>query len=443
MVGSGIGGGPCRGRTLLDNVHGPLYSWLVHLWGGLSATRSGRCGCRRPCCGIATVPAFAWLAARWLGREMAVAAAWLAAASPFLVWYSQEARDYACCFPCVAWRRWRCWRSAQRPRARPLVAGFARPRRSGRSPTSPSCCSPRSTCTSGSGRPGDRGAAAWLAGRRGRARPAGGALTVAPRARPGLGLARLVPARGAVDGERRCAAGRRSIPGRLPLRAARVRGRVTRSGRRCASCARTRAGGAASPRGRAGGGRPGVRRVPACSALRALARRRRLLDALVALVAPALVVVYFAGHNFKVFHPRYVAVSVPGFLLVVAAAWADPGRPGPRAARRGHRGAVGRSRSSTTTSTRATPGGLSRGAAIVARASPRASRCWRWARRRARLLLSPGNSRWSSCGSASRPIPRGWSRSSKRRCRARAASWVVLEPRRGPRPGGPLRAAYG
>ena len=45
--------------------------------------------------GAATVPAMAWLGARWLGRETAVPAAWLTALSPFLVWYSQEARNYS------------------------------------------------------------------------------------------------------------------------------------------------------------------------------------------------------------------------------------------------------------------------------------------------------------------------------------------------------------
>src|SRR6185436_15614334 len=45
--------------------------------------------------GIAMVPVMAWLAARFVGRDAAVPAAWLAAGSPFLVWYSQEARNYA------------------------------------------------------------------------------------------------------------------------------------------------------------------------------------------------------------------------------------------------------------------------------------------------------------------------------------------------------------
>ena len=36
----------------------------------------------------------AWLAARWTGRETVAPAAWLTAGSPFLVWYSQECRNY-------------------------------------------------------------------------------------------------------------------------------------------------------------------------------------------------------------------------------------------------------------------------------------------------------------------------------------------------------------
>src|SRR5262249_51204492 len=55
----------------------------------------------------------------------------------------------------------------------------------------------------------------------------------------------------------------------------------------------------------------------------ALLRRRRLLDLALWLVAPALVVSYFAARDFKVFHPRYLAVSAPAVLLVFAAALAD------------------------------------------------------------------------------------------------------------------------
>jgi len=64
--------------------------------------------------------------------------------------------------------------------------------------------------------------------------------------------------------------------------------------------------------------------------LRAVARRRLLADTCLWLIAPALAVSYFAANNFKVFHPRYIAVSLPCLLLVVAAAFADLG---PRARR--------------------------------------------------------------------------------------------------------------
>jgi 4-amino-4-deoxy-L-arabinose transferase-like glycosyltransferase len=52
--------------------------------------------------GTLLIPAIAWLASRWLGRGVAVTAAWLAAGSPFLVWYAQEARNYSMLMLCVA-----------------------------------------------------------------------------------------------------------------------------------------------------------------------------------------------------------------------------------------------------------------------------------------------------------------------------------------------------
>jgi hypothetical protein len=58
----------------------------------------------------------------------------------------------------------------------------------------------------------------------------------------------------------------------------------------------------------------------------ALRRRGRLIEVGLWLVVPALVVSYFAARNFKVFNPRYLAVSVPAFLLLMAAGFADLGR---------------------------------------------------------------------------------------------------------------------
>jgi hypothetical protein len=59
----------------------------------------------------------------------------------------------------------------------------------------------------------------------------------------------------------------------------------------------------------------------------ALARRRRLLDALLWFGVPVLMVSLFALRNFKVFHPRYLTVCVPLFLLVLAAGLAGLRRP--------------------------------------------------------------------------------------------------------------------
>jgi hypothetical protein len=61
--------------------------------------------------------------------------------------------------------------------------------------------------------------------------------------------------------------------------------------------------------------------------LAGLARRRRLLDALLWFGVPVLVVSLFALRNFKVFHPRYLTVCVPLFLLVLAAGLAGLRRP--------------------------------------------------------------------------------------------------------------------
>ena len=87
-------GRPFALATLLENIHGPLYSLAVHLGGGWLGDAEWALRLPSFVCGVATVPALAWLAARWLGRAEAVWAAWLAAGSPFLVWYSQEARGY-------------------------------------------------------------------------------------------------------------------------------------------------------------------------------------------------------------------------------------------------------------------------------------------------------------------------------------------------------------
>jgi hypothetical protein len=58
-------------------------------------------------------------------------------------------------------------------------------------------------------------------------------------------------------------------------------------------------------------------------AVRAAMRRKVVTAATLALLLPALLVSYGAVQNFKTYHPRYVAVSFPFLLALVAAGLAD------------------------------------------------------------------------------------------------------------------------
>jgi len=82
-------------RDLLDNVHGPLHSLAVAAAAAVFGTSEWALRLPSALAGIAFVPVMAWLATRFAGRDTAVPAVWLAAASPFAVWYSQECRNYA------------------------------------------------------------------------------------------------------------------------------------------------------------------------------------------------------------------------------------------------------------------------------------------------------------------------------------------------------------
>src|SRR4029077_8923513 len=76
-------------------VHGPLYTIAVACAAALGGPREWVLRAPSALAGVAMVPAMGWLAARWRGRESVPAAVWVTAFSPFLVWYSQESRNYA------------------------------------------------------------------------------------------------------------------------------------------------------------------------------------------------------------------------------------------------------------------------------------------------------------------------------------------------------------
>jgi 4-amino-4-deoxy-L-arabinose transferase-like glycosyltransferase len=73
----------------------PLYYCLAWVWARVFGY--GETGLRSlsALCGVATVPVAYLAAQRLLSRRAAVIAAALVATSPFLIWYSQEARSYA------------------------------------------------------------------------------------------------------------------------------------------------------------------------------------------------------------------------------------------------------------------------------------------------------------------------------------------------------------
>ncbi len=118
-------GVPMKPADLLENLHGPLYAWLLHSWTAVAGSSEWALRFPSAVFGVALVGALAWLAGRWLGREAILPAAWLAAGSPFLVWYGQEARNYTLLMLCAVLATYALLRWSERPRGRDLLAYVA------------------------------------------------------------------------------------------------------------------------------------------------------------------------------------------------------------------------------------------------------------------------------------------------------------------------------
>ncbi len=327
-MAAGGGGWPFGWRDLLGDVHGPLNTLAVHL--SMRAFGEVEWAIRLPSAiaGVLTVPAMAWVAGRWLGREAAVPAAWLAAGSPFLQRYAQEARGYSLVMLAACVSLALALELRRRFETRSVLAWLAATVLGALSNPAFVLLAPLELRVWLAGDP------ATLRARR-RTRAIAGVLVVlamvpfVPSLVRTWDWQRLVPARGAVEGESPLRGDTTLHPGALPfaLHAFAVgyslgpslgELRAAPGGRTLAHHARE------------------LSAVVLCFGvagvlgLRALRRRGLLIEAALWLAGPALIVVYFAGHNFKVFNPRYLAVSLPGFLLVVAAALADLGPRGRR-----------------------------------------------------------------------------------------------------------------
>ncbi len=325
LVAAGVPG-RLAWRELLENVHGPLHTLAVALAASIGGTSEAMLRAPSAVAGVALVPVMAWLAARFVDRESAPAAAWLTAASPFLVWYSQECRNYAFVILGAATATGlllELHRRCSGPGvARYLVAVVA----GALSNLSFALLAPLHLWL-------------WLSpGPTRRARLASAAvvatlvLLVALPWLPAISgiwdWSRLLPGRDAVVGEPPLRGATTAHPAAIPFALhAMLMGYTGGPSLRELRGDPVAALAAHLPEVMAAAVVFGVLLV---LGLRALARRGRLAVTLLWLVAPALVVGYFAAHNFKVFHPRYVAVSAPCALLVVAAAFTDLG---PRARR--------------------------------------------------------------------------------------------------------------
>ncbi len=304
----------------LEDVHGPLYSLGLHLWTLFAGDSEWALRLPSALIGVALVAAISRLAARWLGEETAVPAAWLAAGSPFLVWYGQEARNYTLLMFCA------CLSTAfllglRRRMSAPGAVGYI--------------------------------AVAWA----GLLSNLSFALLAAAHLRwwfdtPGSRARRLARAAGVALGLlllaspwvpqiRRIWDWQRLQPSRVvDLTETPLRGATTfHAGALPFAAASFAVGYTLGPPIRELRAHPGnatlrPHLLPLATAtlvfgaltvlgVRALHRRRRLGEALLWLLVPALLVSYFALQNFKVFHPRYLAVALPAYLALLAAAFAD------------------------------------------------------------------------------------------------------------------------
>lgn len=78
--------------------NGPLYYLVLHFWILLAGDSEFSARFFSLICGVLAVPLIFKLGRRWMGRSGSLLAAMLCTTSPYLVWYSQEAKMYALLF---------------------------------------------------------------------------------------------------------------------------------------------------------------------------------------------------------------------------------------------------------------------------------------------------------------------------------------------------------
>ncbi len=87
-------GGTLTATSLFTNVQGPAHAALVHIVSAVSSNEVVLRGISAVF-GTLTIPVVYLLGAETVDRRTGLIAATLATVSPFLIWYSQELRNYA------------------------------------------------------------------------------------------------------------------------------------------------------------------------------------------------------------------------------------------------------------------------------------------------------------------------------------------------------------
>jgi 4-amino-4-deoxy-L-arabinose transferase-like glycosyltransferase len=318
---SGVGS-PFQAADLLGDIHGSLYSLVLHAFS--RALGHSEWALRLPSVvfGVAMVPAMAMLAREWIGDRAVKPAAWLTAFSPFLVWYSQETRNYMLLMLCACLSALAMLRLRRDPARAGAAAWLGCTWAGLLSNFSFALIGPLELWW-------------WMTARASLARRVAGA-AVATAALLALMSPWIVKAVEVWDFQRLSSAagpgagaplrgGTTFHPAAYPFALHAFAVGYTLG----PSLRELRAGSPAAALLRHAGEIVAVTVVFGALGLAgfaALRRRGRLIEVGLWLVVPALVVSYFAARNFKVFNPRYLAVSVPAFLLLMAAGFADLGR---------------------------------------------------------------------------------------------------------------------
>jgi len=318
-------GSPLALKDVLENVHGPLYGLIVRMWCGIAGDAEWALRLPSAVAGVLLVPAIAWLARLWIGRDAATPAAWLAAGAPFLVWYSQEARCYSQLMLLVVLSGALLLGLTRRPRVRAALGYGAAAAAGLLSGFGFAMLAPLHLRW-------------WLAGKEGRVlrlrllgiTVAALALIALPWAPRLLGIwdwQRLKPGSEAGAAAEPLRGATTFHIGAIPFALHAFSVGYTLG----PALRELRAGTPARVLARHAAGIATVALVFGALftlGIATLRRRGRLPDAALWLLAPTLLVSYFAMQNFKVFHPRYLSVAFPGYLLVLAAAFTALGRRG-------------------------------------------------------------------------------------------------------------------